>query len=210
VLTLRGRLRRVVVGLGILGVTVAPPPARGVDCLDRFPEGRFGVPFGHPALAGVQHPGFSPLYLMKRPVSVEHPEDCEYVYTGDVFRLRDTPAPGALLAGCVGDFDGDGVLDVALLVKRQRDGAVVPIVARARGAGHVVTEIEPIVDPYGFAADRTTWPGPFCIGKPPEGVFKSWVDEQSVTVVGDLFTVGWKTYFWDPARGAFVGILTND
>ena len=32
---------------------------------------------------------------------------------------------GTLLAGCVGDFDGDGRTDVALLMKRQRDGVVV-------------------------------------------------------------------------------------
>jgi hypothetical protein len=204
----RWLIRGVVLGLGVVAFTVAP--AYGADCLDRFPEGRFGIPLAHPAVANIKQPGFSALYVVKRSINVSRLEDCEYVYTGDVFRLRDTSARGALLAGCVGDFRGDGTLDVALLMKRQRDGAVVPFVFRTHGAEHVVTEIDPIVDPYGFAEDKTTWPGPFCISKPPSGVFKSWVNGDSVKVIGDLFTIGWKTYFWDPTTSGFVGILTND
>jgi hypothetical protein len=41
-----------------------------------------------------------------------------------------------LLAGYVGDFDGDGRTDVALLMKRQRDGVVVtssPSASESRG-----------------------------------------------------------------------------
>ena len=29
-------------------------------------------------------------------------------------------------------------------------------------------------------------------------------------VVGDLFAIGWKTYFWNPALGRFDGIFTSD
>jgi len=71
-------------------------------------------------------------------------------------------------------------------------------------------EIEGITDPHGFAQDKSVWPGPFCIPKPANGVFKSWVSDDSVNVVGDLFTIGWQTYFWNPKVGRFDGILTTD
>jgi hypothetical protein len=29
-------------------------------------------------------------------------------------------------------------------------------------------------------------------------------------VVGDLFVIGWKTYFWNPASKRFDAILTSD
>jgi hypothetical protein len=54
------------------------------------------------------------------------------------------------------------------------------------------------------------WPGPFCTAKPPSGVFTSWVGGDKVDVVGDLFTIGWKTYFWNAKTGRFDGIFTND
>lgn len=196
----------VAVGVGVGSVI----PAGGADCMERFPEGRFGVSTSRPIVAKLSVPEFLPLYLVKRGVTVARSEDCQYVYTADVFRMTDTPAPGALLAGCIGDFDGDGRADVALLMKRARDGAVAAFVFEPRGTNYHVTRIEGITDPYGFAVDKTVWPGPFCIPKPPSGVFGEAVEGQKVNVVGDLFTIGWKTYFWNPAAGRFDAILTSD
>ena len=81
------------------------------DCLDRFPEGTLR----HPALApgrgfrAAGGRGFAPLYLTKQPMRVTDAATCDYVYTGDVFRLVETRAALALLlAGCMGDFEGGG------------------------------------------------------------------------------------------------------
>jgi len=53
-------------------------------------------------------------------------------------------------------------------------------------------------------------PGPFCVPKPETGVFKSWVSDDSVKVGGDLFTISWKTYFWNRKLDRVDGILTTD
>ena len=127
-----------------------------------------------------------------------------------MFRISDLPTPEALLAGCIGDFDGDGRADVALLMKRARDSAVAAFVFEARGTSYHVTRIEGITDPYGFAEDKTVWPGPFCIPKPASGIFTEAVEGQKTNVVGDLFTIGWKTSFWNPAAGRFDATLTSD
>lgn len=185
--------------------------ASAVDCMDRFPEGRFGVPLAHPAIRSTTPAleGFAALYLAKQTVTIARPEDCDYVYTADVFRLVETPAGSPLLAGCVGDFDGDGRPDVALLMKRRIDGLVIPVVFRSRGAGYEITQLERVTDPYGFNEDRSVWPGPFCTPKPPTGIFESEVGGK-VSVVGDVFTIGWETYFWNRAGSRFDGILTSD
>ena len=200
---------RVCLLLGVIALTVGV--ARAEDCAGRFLEGRFGIPFSHPAVASgsLAVEGFSPLYLVKQPVSVSGPAICDYVYTGDVFRMVETRAAGTLLAGCVGDFDGDSRADVALLMKRRRDDAVIPMVFRSRDVGYEITQIDGITDPYGFGEDRRIWPGPICMPKPPTGVFESDAGGK-ITVVGDLFTIGWKTYFWNPAAGRFDTILTSD
>ncbi len=69
-------------------------------------------------------------------------------------------------------------------------GRVLPVVFRSQGARYDVTLIDHITDPYGFNEDASVWPGPFCHPKPPNGVFESEVGGK-VTVVGDLFTIGW-------------------
>ena len=197
-----------VITLVLCGVGVRR--AEAVDCADRFTEGRFGISTSRPIVAKLAVPEFSPLYLVKRAVTLARPEDCRYVYTGDVFRMADTPAAGVLLAGCVGDFDGNGRPGVALLMKRARDAAVAAFVFQARGADYRVTQIEGITDPYGFAEDHGVWPGPFCLPKPSNGVFVSAVEGHMIKVVGDLFTIGWRTYFWNPATKQFDAILTSD
>lgn len=203
-----------VIALGVLiirlGAGWGAGPTGAADCLDRFPEGRFGISLSRPPVARLAVPEFSPLYLVRRAVSVSGPDECRYVYTGDVFRMIDAPAAGAVLAGCVGDFDGDGHDDVALLMKRARGGDIAAFVFQARAGDYRVTRIDGITDPYGFAEDKSIWPGPFCIPKPPSGVFRSPVEDQKIGVVGDLFTIGWKTYFWNPAAHRFDAILTSD
>jgi hypothetical protein len=194
------------VALGTVTLLALVPRALGAaECTDRFPEGRYGIPLTHSAISSVKPTldGFSPLYVQKLPVAIATPADCEYVYTVDVFRLVESPT--ALFAGCVGDFDGNGQPDVALLMKRRRDGRVLPVVFRSRD----VTLIDHITDPYGFNENASVWPGPFCHPKPPNGVFESEVGGK-VTVVGDLFTIGWLTYFWSTAAGRFDSILTSD
>ena len=196
-----------VVALGLLGESTV----RAEDCMDRFPEGRFGIPLSHQAVMSgkLAVEGFAPLYLTKQPMRVTESATCDDVYTGDVFRLVETRAAGRLLAGCTGDFAGGGSIDVAVLMKRQRDGAVIPIVFRSRGTKFEITRIDGITDPYGFNEDRSIWPGPMCLVKPPSGVFESEISGK-VKVVGDLFVIGWKTYFWNPAAGRFDAILTSD
>jgi hypothetical protein len=108
--------------------------AQAFDCMDRFPEGRFGIALSHPAVAKLVLEGFSPLFVVKQPITIARPEDCQNVYTGDVFRMIEARAVGTLLASCVGDFDGDGRADFALLMKRRRDGVVVPFIFQSRGS----------------------------------------------------------------------------
>lgn len=181
------------------------------DCAGLFPEGRFGIPLSHAAVASGRLPlvGYAPFYLVKQVVAVSRPDDCRYAGTFDVFRMVDSRASGSLLAGCIGDFDGDGVSDIALLLRRQRDGTAVPVVFRARPSGYDVIELDRVTDPYGFNEDPAVWPGPFCLPKPQGGVFRSDVGGAAI-VVGDLFTVGWRTYYWNPAARRFDNLLTSD
>lgn len=136
-------------------------------------------------------------------------EDCASVYAGDVFRLVQAQSDGALLAGCLGDFDGDGRTDVALLVKRSHDDTVMPVVLVTRRSGYEATFLDGITDPYGFGEDRSVWPGPYCVPRPSNGIFESELGGK-VNVTGDLFTVGWKTYFWNKDTGRFDAIFTSD
>ena len=197
-----------IIALGLVALSAGVVQA--IDCMDRFPEGRFGIALSYPAVAKLVLEGFAPLYVVKQPITIARADDCQYVYTGDMFRMIETRTVGTLLAGCIGDFDGDGRADFALLMKRHRDGEVVPFVFRSRGPQYEATEIEHITDPQGFGEDKSVWPGPFCIPKPANGAFKSRVSGDSVNVIGDLFTIGWKTYFWNPAASRFDGILTTD
>lgn len=206
------RFQTVCVGMTLEAVTLlAPlPTALGAaECTDRFPEGRYGIPLTRSPIAFVQPilDGFSPLYVQRLPVAIATSADCEYVYTGDIFRLVESPT--ALFAGCTGDFNGDGQPDMALLMKRQRDGRILPVVFRSQAGRYEVTLIDHITDPYGFNENANLWPGPFCHPKPPNGVFESEVGGKA-TVVGDLFTIGWLTYFWSADANRFVAILTSD
>jgi len=103
------------------------------ECTNRFPEGRYGIPLTHSAIAFVKPTldGFSPLYVQRLPIAIATSADCEYVYTGDIFRLVESPT--ALFAGCIGDFNDAGQPDMALLMKRQRDGRILPVVFRSQG-----------------------------------------------------------------------------
>ncbi len=169
------RFQAVCVGIALEAVTLLallPTALSAAECTNRFPEGRYGIPLTHSAIAFVKPTldGFSPLYVQRLPVAIATSADCEYVYTGDMFRLVESPT--ALFAGCIGDFNGDGQPDMALLMKRQRDGRILPVVFRSQGGRYEVTLIDHITDPYGFNENANVWPGPFCQPKPPNGVFE--------------------------------------
>src|SRR5258708_39229963 len=82
-------LSRLACGLAIaLGVVaLSTDVAQAADCMDRFPQGRFGILSSHPAVAKLALEGFSPLYLMKQLLTICRPGSCLYVYTGAVFRM---------------------------------------------------------------------------------------------------------------------------
>ena len=113
-----------------------PVFASEVDCSERFSPGRFALRLedGLPLAATIN--GFSPVYLLKRPVNmmtVGAEDPCRFVYGFDVFERANPPRVGALVAGCSGDFDGDGVRDYVVLLRRQIDGFFLPHVFLARG-----------------------------------------------------------------------------
>src|SRR5260370_26772462 len=210
----RGRVRlyAACVGAALGMFTMLVPVTRvlgGAEGTDRFPPGQHGLSLTHPAIASAKPTldGVSPLYVQRLPVAIATSADCEYVYTGDMFRLVESPT--ALFAGCIGDFNGDGQPDMALLMKRQRDGRILPVVFRSQGGRYEVTLIDHITDPYGFNEDPSVWPGPFCHPRPSTGAFES-EGGGKVTIVGDLFTVGWLTYFWSTAARQFDAVLTSD
>ena len=138
------------------------------------------------------------------------PEDpCELVYGFDVFEFTAATTPGALVAGCAGDFQGNGSRDYVVLLRRDVDGRYVPHVFLRRGRTFDVVELEP------HATDDSAWFGPFCQPKPQAGTFQppdfeGTGERVRVPVVGDLFTVGWWTYYWRPDLKRFEAILTTD
>lgn len=167
-----------------------------VDCSGRFRVGAYGVPADDPALrsGALTVQGFTPIYLNKQRLEETDSETCRYVTAYDVFRLVYKGRVGLLVAGCYGDFDGDGRRDYALLLASAEGDKALPYVFLARGTGYLVVVLDPVVDPYGFNRDRSLWPGPFCLKKPATGVFKGF--DEETTVVGDVIQVGWYGYVW--------------
>lgn len=108
---------------------------------------------------------------------------------------------GLPLAGCYGDFDGDGRRDCALLLASPAGDKVLPHVFLAREETHRMFALNPVTDPYGFNEDRFLWPGPFCLKKPETGLFEAF--DQATAVVGDVIQVGWHGYVWRPDAERF-------
>ncbi len=179
------------------------------DCAQRFAPGAYGVPATDPAVrAGLLTvSGFRPIYLEKRSVEEADPAVCDYVTAYDVFRLS-YREPRPLLAGCYGDFNGDGRRDYALLL-RSAGGEVIPHVFLAVPPRYLVSTLPKVTDPYGFNEDRTLWPGPFCHKKPASGQYK-FLESGSVHVVGDVIQVGWYGYYWSPDTVRFEAVLIQD
>jgi hypothetical protein len=182
-----------------------------VDCSERFPLGLFALTRGEAALVAGKLSGFSPVYMLKKPLEVTPSgadDPCELVYGFDVFEFADEKHPGALVAGCRGDFDGDGERDFVALFRRHTDGVKLGYVFLTRGRTFDVIEL-------GEYGEPPAWAGPFCSLRPPTGIFEGPDFEGTgervrVVVVGDLITMGWSTYYWRPDLRRFDAILTTD
>ena len=186
--------------------------AHAVDCAERFPVGAFALTPKDAALLKGKPSNFSVVHLLKKALpmtSLGSEDPCEFVYGFDVFEFTSATTPGALVAGCTGDFKGDGSRDYVILLRRDVDRRYVPHVFLARGRTFDVIALELP------ATDDSTWFGPFCRRKPRTGIFRPPDFEGTgqrigIRVVGDLFTVGWWTYYWHPELRRFEAILTTD
>jgi hypothetical protein len=89
-----------------------------VACAERFQAGSYGVPVDELACrtGAFTVYGFAPMYLKMQNFELSHDADCRYSTAYDVFRLI-LGQGGRSLAGCYGDFDGDGRRDYALRLK---------------------------------------------------------------------------------------------
>jgi len=208
---------RAIGGMGLAAVLVALFAVSGqgmqaVDCSARYPVGAFALPQSDAARVVGAARGFSLVHMRKKPLLMtafgsENP--CELVYAGDVFELTGAETPDALVAGCAGEFRGQGVRDYVVLLRRLVDGHYVPHVFLARGGAFDVTTLE------AHAAEDPAWFGPACAARPRNGLFQAPDFEGTgkpaqVTVVGDLITIGWWTYYWRRDLGRFERILTSD
>jgi hypothetical protein len=188
----------------------APRASQAVDCSTKFPVGRFALRRAEATRVAGMLPGFSPIYIRKKPLEIERtgPDDpCELVYGVDVFEFTDAHHPDALVAGCRGDFDGDGKQDFVVLLRRL-DGVKFGYAFLARGATFEVREL-------GKYGEPPAWAGPFCVRRPPAGIFEAPDFEGTgqparVRVVGDLVSMGWFTYYWRPDIMGFDAIITTD
>src|SRR2546425_10157643 len=203
------RLARLLIVFLILLLVPALGAGATVDCAQRFATGAYGVPATDPAVrAGLLAvPGFRPIYLEKHSDEQADPSLCEYTTAYDIFRLSYQESK-PLLAGCYGDFNGDGRRDYALLMQGA-GGEVIPHVFLAVPPRYRVFALPKVTDPYGFNEDRTLWPGPFCQHKPANGQFK-FLESGSVHVVGDVIQVGWYGYYWSPDTDRFEAVLIQD
>lgn len=183
-----------------------------VDCSERFPVGTFAIAQKEAELLTGKLSGFSLVHILRKPLPMRSsgPEDpCELVYGFDVFEFTAATTPGALVAGCAGDFQGTGSRDYVVLLRRDVDGRYIPHVFLARGRTFDVVELAP------HATDDSVWFGPFCQPKPRTGIFQGpdfegTGERAQVPVVGDLITVGWWTYYWRRDVKRFDAILTTD
>jgi hypothetical protein len=183
-----------------------------VDCSERFPVGAFTLTQKEATLLTAQLSGWSLVHILKKPLPMRSSgseDPCELVYGFDVFEFTAATTPGALVAGCAGDFRGNGAQDYVVLLRRNVGGRYVPHVFLTPGPTVDVVELEP------HATDASVWFGPFCRPKPPTGSFHAPDFEGAgsgaqVSVVGDLVTVGWWTYYWRPDLNRFGAILTTD
>ena len=172
------------------------------DCTKKFTIGEYGIPQSDSVVASGLPYGkqYEPVYMEKREVQ-DKPELCAYVSTFDVFQLKLKREGRFLLAGCYGDFNGDGKRDYALLLRNIADETIqLRVLIQAPDGYRVI----PIQKP---AALKDESPIPICIRKPPDGIFVG-LEEQKYKVTGDLIHYGWYTYFWE--GNSLREILTSD
>ncbi len=196
---------------GVSQIAVGLSQVAAFPAIDCFPVGPYGLSQQDSSVVSgaLSLDGWSRICLQVRDPGWDA-TDCEYVYPTDVFRLADCREDTLRLAGCAGDFDGDGQRDVALLVKRIGDGSVRAFVRLAKGDGLHTVQLPPIMDEYGFESDPTIPPGPFCIRKPVSGTvhFQSEYGDYTYSPKGDLLVLGWETYAWGDT--GFVVVHTAD
>jgi len=196
-------------GVGLMVANTLDLANASVDCAERFRAGSYGVPVDELAVrtGALTVTGFAPMYLEKHNVAVSDPVDCRYATAYDVFRL----IPGQrsrLLAGCYGDFDGDGRRDYALLLKEVGGRKVAAYAFLSRPQRYLAIPLGGVSDPYGFNQDPTKWPGPFCKRRPGNGRYKALGDE--IAVFGDIIQVGWYAHYWLPAEQRFQDVQIQD
>jgi hypothetical protein len=100
-----------------------------VDCSERFPVGTFARTQNEVALLTGKVSRFSLVYVLKKPIlmrSSGSEDPCALVYGFDVFEFTEATTPGAPVAGCAGDFRGNGSRDYVVLLKRTLDGRYIP------------------------------------------------------------------------------------
>lgn len=201
--------------IGLMSLFLFPLPAGATDCADNFPAGRFGLSQEDPAFNSgkLVRDGFTPIFLRKGSVPLE-PEkgftDCKFVNTSNIFRLAYEKESNLLLAGCSGDFDGDGRSDYALLMQGGSKQSVESVVFLNRKDHYRAVSLGVPSDHYGFDENRSIWPGPFCLEKPGSSRFFGFDDPVGVQVFGDLITVGWQTHYWNPKKKTFDALWTSD
>jgi hypothetical protein len=188
-----------------------PCVSHAVDCSDKFPVGPFALTRENVAPLTAKVSGFSPVYLSKKPLQMKPSgagDPCEFVYGFDVFEFSDGKQSGALVAGCSGDFDGDGVRDYVVLLRRDTDAVILAFVFFARGGTFDVVKL-------GAYGDPPAWSGPYCSRRPRNDLFEvpdfeGTGSAEKVRVFGDLITMGWSTFYWRPDLRQFESILTTD
>jgi hypothetical protein len=188
-----------------------PGVSDAVDCSDKFPVESFALTRNDAAPLVATVNGFSPVYISKKPLLMKSSgaaDPCEFVYGFDVFEFTDERHAGALVAGCSGDFDGDGERDYVVLLRRDTDAVRLAYVFLTRGGTFHVIEL-------GLYGDPPAWSGPYCSPRPRSGIFQAPDFEgtgggEKVRVFGDLITMGWSTYYWRPDLKRFDSILTTD
>jgi hypothetical protein len=200
-------------GLACLAALLSelPSASQAMDCSDKFPVGSFALSRNDIAPPVGTVKGFSPVYISKKPLVMTASgtgNPCEFVYGFDVFEFSDGKRADALVAGCSGDFDGDGQRDYVVLLRRDADAARFAYAFLARGGTFQVVDL-------GTYGDPPAWSGPYCSPRPRNGIFEAPDFEGTgsgtkVRVFGDLITMGWSTYYWRPDLNRFGSVLTTD
>lgn len=121
----------------------------------------------------------------------------------------------SLLAGCIGDFNGDGAKDYLLVVKRveNRDHNMFVFIAQRKGyrvmaMGSDEPFVPTDINDHRVHNEAYGPQTPECGERPKSGIYQPFEDEPGYRVVGDIVTFSWFSYFWK--EGSFEGVLSSD